>query len=328
LLAVNYKKKIDNMKIKSGYVLAFVCGSLVIGQSAYATETGGGVYPNGAENFLGGALPPPGLYQLNYLTQYEADRFNDGNGHSGFLPDFKVRANAFVSRTVFVSDKTLLGANWGGHVIVPLVDLEVDAAGVNDHRRGISDVTVNPFILGWHFGNGFHLTTGLDINVPVGSYDRNAQANFSRHYWNFEPVVAFAYYDPNGFALDVKMMYDFNEKNTSAQVTGINPTGSDYRSGQEFHTDYAVGYNVGKWELGLSGYYYKQTTGDHVSDPNAQAVIDSLDGLKGKTFAIGPAIKYTAGPVQLIATWQHEYESEYRPEGDRVWLKAIIPINF
>lgn len=313
------------MNHKSACVFAVACLSLAT--VAQATETGGGVYPNGAENYLAGALPPPGLYQLMYLTQYNADRYNDGKGHSGFLPDFKVRADALVSRTVFVSDKTFLGANWAGHLIVPLVDLNVDIAGNSDHRRGISDVTFNPLIMGWHFDNGLHLTTGLDINVPVGSYDRNAQANFSRHYWNFEPVVAFAYYDPNGFALDMKFMYDFNLKNTSAQVNGLNPTGADYRSGQEFHVDFGAGYNVGKWELGVSGYYYTQTTADRVSDRNTQAVVDSLDGLKGKTFAMGPAIKYNAGPAQVIATWQHEFESEYRPEGERVWLKVIIPIG-
>ncbi|MGY2224071.1 SphA family protein [Pseudomonas gingeri] len=315
------------MTIRHIGIATTLCASLGLINTAQATETGGGVYPNGAENYLAGALPPPGLYELTYLTQYSANRFNDGNGHSGFLPDFKVRAEALVSRTVYVSDKTFMGANWGGHLIVPLVDLEVDAAGVNDHRRGVGDITVNPLIMGWHFDNGLHLTTGLDINVPIGSYDRNAQANFSRHYWNFEPVVAFAYYDPDGFALDMKFMYDFNQKNTSAQITGLNPTGSDYRSGQELHVDFAAGYNIDQWQVGVSGYYYKQTTDDHVSDRATQDVIDSLDGLKGQAFALGPAIRYNAGPAQIIATWQHEFESEYRPQGERLWLKFIIPFG-
>ena len=138
------------MNCKSSSALIAACMSLVLIETAQATEAGGGVYPNGAENYLAGALPPPGLYELTYLTQYNADRFNDGSGPSGFLPGFKLRADALVSRTVYVSDKTFLGANWGGHVIVPLVDLNVEAAGIDDHRRGISDVTVNPLILGWH----------------------------------------------------------------------------------------------------------------------------------------------------------------------------------
>ncbi len=37
---------------------------------ALATEGGGGAYPNGVEDFMSGALPPPGTYFLNYLTYY------------------------------------------------------------------------------------------------------------------------------------------------------------------------------------------------------------------------------------------------------------------
>lgn len=33
--------------------------------TALATEGGGGAYPNGAEDFMAGALPPPGTYFKN-----------------------------------------------------------------------------------------------------------------------------------------------------------------------------------------------------------------------------------------------------------------------
>ena len=41
-----------------------LCGAIALGAAlcgpAAATETGGGIYPNGVENFLAGAMPPPG----------------------------------------------------------------------------------------------------------------------------------------------------------------------------------------------------------------------------------------------------------------------------
>ena len=295
---------------------------------ALASEVGGGVYPNGAEGALGGALPPPGTYYLGYAQYYEAGRFNDGQGNAGLLPDFKVKVEAAVSRVVVVTDHKVLGADYAVHVVAPVVNVDARIAGMTGNRSGLSDITIDPIILGWHFPNGVHVITGVDVNVPVGSYDRTSLANFSRHYWNVEPIVAMAYYDKSGLSLDLKMMYDINFKNTTAQINGFNPTGAAYRSGNEFHADYAATYTVSpKLALGVSGYFYKQTTGDRVDNAAAQGVLDSFGGLKGETFAGGPTVRLGLGHVQLIGTWQHEFYANYRPQGDKVWLKAIIPVG-
>ena len=52
---------------------------------AHATEGGGGAYHNGAEDFMTGALPPPGNYFINYFNYYSADKFKkDGDTHRWF----------------------------------------------------------------------------------------------------------------------------------------------------------------------------------------------------------------------------------------------------
>ncbi len=306
--------------------LASLAG-LMLTMPAQASEAGGGVYSNGAEGSLAGALPPKGLYYLGYLQYYEADRFNDGKGNAGMLPDFKVKVEAAVNRLVWVSDKKILGADYAMHLIVPVVNVDARIAGATGNRTGVSDVTFNPMILGWHFPNGVHVITGLDINIPVGSYDPGSIANFSRHYWNVEPILALAYHKKN-LQIDVKMMYDINFKNKNAQINGFNPTGADYRTGNEFHLDYAATYAVKpNVQLGVAGYFYKQTTGDRVDNAAAQATIDAMGGFKGETFAGGPTARVGLGKVQLIGTWQHEFHSEYRPQGDKFWIKAIIPIG-
>lgn len=302
--------------------------AMAVASPALASESGGGVYPNGAEGMLSAALPPPGTYYLGYLTYYHSDRFNDGNGDSGFIPNFNVDATAAVSRFVWVSDKKIFGASYAAHVIVPVVNVDASVAGINGNRTGVGDVTVNPMILGWHFKNGMHAIFGVDVNVPVGSYDRTSVANFSRHYWNVEPILTLAYYGKNGVSLDVKMMYDINFKNKSAQINAINPTGADYRSGNEFHADFAANYSLKpNLALGVSGYYYEQTTSDKVDNAATQALIDGLDGFKGKVFAAGPSVRLGLGKVQLIGTWQHEFHAEYRPQGDKFWIKAIVPLG-
>lgn len=41
---------------------------------------GGQSYPNGAEGFLSGAVPPPGFYLIDYLYNYSSDSMKDNKG--------------------------------------------------------------------------------------------------------------------------------------------------------------------------------------------------------------------------------------------------------
>ena len=82
---------------------AVLVGPAVLAGPAFATEGGGGAYPNGAEDFMAGALPPPGTYFKNYLLYYSASQFNDKNGND-LIPDFKLKAAAEVLRFIHVTD--------------------------------------------------------------------------------------------------------------------------------------------------------------------------------------------------------------------------------
>ena len=274
---------------------------------AVATEGGGGAYPNGAEDFMSGALPPPGTYFINYLTYYRASEFKDKDGDD-LIPDFSLDAVANVFRLIHVTNYQVLGANWGVQAFLPIVYLDVSVPGRDDDRWGIGDVIVDPFMLGWHSKN-WHVTTGIDIFVPVGTYDEDRLANAGRNYWTFEPVVAVTFLSDGGIELSSKFMYDFNTENED----------TDYQSGQEFHFDYTIGYHIDQsWALGLGGYYYHQTTNDEVD-----GVKVSPDGFKGQVFAIGPQAKYDYKNMSFTLKWQREFEVENRPEGDKFWLKFM-----
>ncbi|WP_238211281.1 transporter, partial [Pseudomonas sp. PAGU 2196] len=216
-----------------------------------ATEGGGTSYPLGAENYMSGAMPPPGVYGQLFVNHYEADNLR-GNDGSKLPVDFRVRANAIVPRLIWVSDYTVLGGSLALHAIVPLVDLKVSVNGQSQHNRGLGDVIFGP-ALGFHHSDKFHSILAFDMIAPTGRYDKHDLANPGRNYWVFEPVYAMSYVDPAGLNLDTKVMYDFNRSNPD----------TDYRSGQEFHVDYAVGWGLGNgWVLGVGGYYYRQTTDD------------------------------------------------------------------
>ena len=76
-------------------VLVLLSLFIMTQREASATEGGGGAYPNGAEDFMAGAVPPPGTYFLNYFTYYTADKLKikDGSDIDDF--DLNVTANTF-----------------------------------------------------------------------------------------------------------------------------------------------------------------------------------------------------------------------------------------
>ena len=282
---------------------AVTCASPV-----FASEGGGSAYPNGAETLGVAQLPPPGTYVISYSSYYNASRFNDADGNSQ-VPDFKVEALAETARLVNVTDIKIFGATWAQQVFIPLVDLSVDAAGAHGHKSGIGDITINPLVLSWSKGAN-HWVVTMDINAPTGRYNKNDMANIGRHYWTFEPVVAFTHAKPEGgVEASVKLMYDFNTRNTA----------TDYKTGQEFHTDFALGYKVGKWTAGMDGYYYRQVT-----DDTQYGVKVGDNGYKGEALALGPVVRYQAGTVPIWFQWQHEVMAHNRTQGDRFWIKAAL----
>lgn len=278
--------------------------------AALATEGGGTVYPNGADNFAAGAMPPPGTYGMLFATHYSADHVNDANGNDLNIPGFKVTANVVAPRFIWVTGAKLLGGDLSLHAIVPVVNLKVSVAGNSQTKTGLGDITTGPGI-GYHHSPNLHSLLGVDFYLPTGGYDKTNLANIGRNTWAIEPLYILSYIDPTGFNGDIKAGYIFNRRNKD----------TDYTSGQEFHFDYALGWGLGNgFTAGVGGYYYQQTT----DDKQAGA---TLANSKGKTFAIGPSVKYDSGKGWFVTLkWQKETAVENRAQGNALWLKAVFPL--
>lgn len=289
--------------IKNSCAVLLLLGVLLLsGNPVCATEGGGGAYPNGAEDFMSGAVPPPGTYLLNYFNYYSADKLTNNNGDSA-SPVFKLRVTTDVIRLVHVTDKKILGGNWAMHILLPIQNIDVTVPGASDSKTGLGDIIVAPFILSWHSKN-WHAAAGLEFYLPTGSYDKNDLANIGRNYWTFEPVFSGTYITDNGYEFSGKFMYDFNTKNED----------KNYLSGQEFHLDYAIGKKIDKFTLGGAGYIYQQVTDD---ESNGVTVNNN----KGSVLAIGPAIKYDYKNMSFSLKYLVETAVYNRPEGDNLWIK-------
>ncbi len=299
--------------LKSGFgkvMVLFVAlaAAAVAGPSgAMATEGGGGAYAGGGQGFLAGVLPPPGFYFIEYAQHYTADKLMDGNGNR--LPvNLNLNVSAAVQRFLWQSDIPVLGGHLGAYTLIPLVHASVGGA---QSRNGLGDIVVAPFI-SWHFNKNFHMASSFDIVMPTGQYDKSTLVNLGRNYWTFEPVVALTYLTDNGMEFSGKFMYDFNTENSD----------TNYKSGQEFHFDYAVGQHFGKWTAGLVGYVYKQVTGD--SGARDTIYSPNVGSNKGQVFAAGPGLRYDAkNGVSIEARWNKEFEAENKTEGNRFWFNVF-----
>lgn len=295
--------------------IALLVGSLFLAAGAAQAKEGGDQYPNGAENWYAGALPPPGTYFINYFGYY-GGKLQDDKGNNALPGGKEARVDATFDalRIVHITNTKILGANWGVHAILPVVNqsINISPLGGRASKFGIGDITIDPFVLAWHHSPELHSAFGFDINLPTGSYDKNdPRTSIGANYYSYEPLYAVTWLPKGGWEVSGKFMYNMKSRNDDTK----------YQSGDEFHMDYLVGKHVGEWAFGISGYYLKQTTDDK------QNGVKVANGNRGQVFAFGPSVKYTAkNGSMFIGQWQHETMVENRFQGDKLWFKMILPL--
>ena len=90
---------------------------------------GSGAYPNGSEDFMAGAVPPPGTYLLFYSNYYSANHYKDDHGdnyRAGPLADIDINVWANVIRVLHVTDFKILGANYAVQTLIPYLNMDFD----------------------------------------------------------------------------------------------------------------------------------------------------------------------------------------------------------
>ena len=72
---------------------------------------------------------------------------------------------------------------------------------------------------------------------------RQDPSSLGKNYWTIQPLAALTYTQPTGLNADLKVMYDFNQRNSDTRT----------RSGQAIHADYSLGWGLGGAWAGLGG---------------------------------------------------------------------------
>lgn len=288
-------------------------------------------YPLGSESDLMGCLPPPGFYSKTYFYFYTASDLKDNSGDTIRLAKDGSELNhldvySIAPKLVWVSEKKILGWNYGQQLIVPLVkvDMKLDTLGgsLHEDRFSVADIRWAPLFMSWHSKNGLlHSIAALNIDFPTGAYKSGRLVNIGKNSWSISPGLSFTAFVPQNPKISVNMFlqYAFNTSNDdyvigpsqASKIGNMGLTGArtHLTPGQEFMFDYAIGYGLTKnLRADIAGYYYQQITNDRTGR-------GTIGNDKGKVFSVGPGIVYAYNNLFFDFHVAFETAAKNRPQG-------------
>ena len=165
-----------------------------------------------------------------------------------------------------------------------------------DHFSGVSDIYADLFYWGRFFPSesflsqpkgqmvpfGLAVAGGLGITFPTGTYSEHHANNIGSNQYTYSPSLSLTYTAPSllgktlgeGTQFSARFFYNMYGKQKDR----------NYRNGDLLNIDYAITQLKGKWQFGLTGTYYVQTTDDKF--------YEGTTGIKNKTqmLSVGPII--------------------------------------
>jgi len=283
-------------------------------RSASALEGGATAFPNGGEDFLVAAMPPPGWYGVVYLNRVTADRLVDGGGRMA-VHRFDLTVNAVTPRLDWVKPVSVLGADrWGTLLVLPLLDLDVELEPVpgvllRGARRGFGDLTL---------GNGLHWTlksfemvNAVDVVFPTGSFDGADLANPGRGQWVVRASHMGTWFPSAKWDLSYRMNYDYNFENSDTH----------YHSGETIYLNGAVGWKPNPaTTVGIVGFTLHQVTDDRIAGRSV-----APGGTRARASGIGPVVRWVGpGGVHFTIKYLRDFGVRHRPEGQQIWINAAF----
>jgi len=308
------------LAIRLAAVLVALLATLTCGAIALASEYGISTYRPGLMDLYSGMLPPPGngLVKDLFLYQDAQERVVTENGRIEIDTHTITYTDAvFVA---YVTRMPVLGAYWalGTIQMVRIASQSADSGlhGGPLHNQsttigGLGDGIFIPGMLNWNFGQ-FHLTTAFCFYAPTGEYDRSRIITTGLNRWAFEPDVGLTWMDRSGLEASLFAGYTINTTNPATH----------YRSGDEFHADFALAQRFADGSLfGMAGYALQQTTAD-----NGSGAV--LGPYKGRVIGLGPLVGQTVAigemPINFTFKYDFEFAEQNRSWGNELWFTASI----
>jgi hypothetical protein len=286
--------------------LMFFCNPITYG-TIYASEAISPLQPGATTGNAAGLLPPDGWY-FSADFDYETGYVKNGSGDTAITPGgqkIKASNSAEVASLLWVPGWEILGARYAMAIAQPYKFQRTTLSGNGNTSAVNSNSRVNtsliPVLLSWDLGGGFHLGSGLAIDLPDGRFDysydadtgRNTKASTSigNHYWTFEPNIALTYLHDD-WAFTLNNILDINTTNHT----------TDYETGKIYYLDATATKNIGKFTVGVIGNYIQQLSDDKINGQSVAAVDGFYsEGNKIQHVSLGPLLGYNFGPFAVTA---------------------------
>lgn len=310
-------KSLTCTRALSGGVYGCLIASMAMATPALASENGSQHFPIGVLSANSGTPPPPGMLQVqNYILYQNADSIVDANGVKEPVP-FKLDVAVDAPRFLYTwKGEVFAGLHYTNALVVPLVHLNLNVAGMHGQNTMIGDVDVGNY-LGKTTKNGkLSFLFGFETYLPTGHYDQKALINTGSNFWTFAPSGGITYRPTKRLELTAWGITEFNTTNGANHYHSGNDVDIDFGSTwRPFHSPTLT--NLG---FGVQGYYYKQYGNDTVN-----GVLHD-GGYKGQEFGLGPQIRYNWAFGGILFKYQHAMAVENRPKGDRFWIEFALPL--
>jgi len=293
----------------------FLCQHLAWGAEGASSY----YFPGSAGSFAVATAPPPGFTLVNQTFVYSATASRAVvNGRA--LANLDVFAVYDYFGPLYAAKQKVAGGTFAVGAFIPLGHLSLDATitaaigarTANARDLSIGDMALIPGSLHWNKGN-IHFKVAEQIIAPTGHYNVNNVMNVGRNYWGFDTKAALTYLNmKRGLEISAAPGIEFNTKNEA----------TDYRTGNEFHSDFVVNQFLSKsFGLGVQAYYYNQVS----PDTGTGAI---LGDFQGESFGWGPALFYApkqaGGRLNITAKWLKDVHATQRLRGSY----AVIVIGF
>ncbi|MCC7253580.1 transporter [Hyphomicrobium sp.] len=278
--------------------IAFMCGAWVPAGAVEGPTVAG---PIGGTDLRAALLPPPGIYVGTVQLVARTIDFLDKDGRTiPALADAQLTKEVGGPFLTYVPPTTFLGGNVAFSGFIPAGHScgRLFAGTSRECDAGLGDPYVE---IAWsrYFGTprasefdgvlpipeGFALMLGIGAVIPIGRFkpsDPLSQAlSMGTNIWDWAPTVAVTYTTPpilaEGTEFSAKLYWNNYIENSE----------TDYLTGDLLNVDFAVTEHIGRFQVGLAGFYAWQ-----IEDDKIAGVSFPPDGRRARTLQIGGVVAY------------------------------------
>lgn len=265
--------------------------------------------------------PELGCTYSNVYTLYKADQLNDRSGHQTKLKGSKKELEAQYLQNIFgyYTSCKLLGASYGFQINVPCETVSLDQVEYHRTFEGagkkvkLSDIYIEPVNFRWNWSRVYFFIA-YGAYAPTGRYETNSMKNTSLGAWGQMLTGAATLFFDQGqtFSASAYATYEIHSKKR----------GSDFRAGDNFCLDWAVGKTFDKvLTIAVAGYYERQLKIDKGSE-----VPQAAKNIRDKVIAIGPELDLFIPQMNghLTARYEFEIKAISRTQGKRITALAVF----